>query len=194
MYEFSTVVQLFAFRATPKRWYLYSTYHTQYLYLVCCCTCCWNKILHVQFGPKKSTTMFPSTSCRNPLCPIPYKVFRKHAEYSHHCSCSTGCLHYIQTGWSAIANQCPPSSHIVTTSTKSAVLMRSRQHHICCWTNATKFSHLQNLFFQPARLKRQVLKQTTTPRSDQRQCQTINHLLTMLMLLKRLQILDLRIR
>ena len=39
-----------------------------------------------------------------------------------------------------------------------------------------------------------VLKQTTTPRSDQRQRQTIIHLLTPLMLLKRLPILDLRIQ
>jgi hypothetical protein len=77
--------------------------------------------------PTKRTTMFPSTSCRYPLCPIPHKVFRNYAAYSRHFNCSTGCLHYIQTGWSATANQChPPSSHVVTTCTKSHTLLRSQ--------------------------------------------------------------------
>jgi hypothetical protein len=71
--------------------------------------------------------MLPSTSCRNPLCPIPHKVFRNHAAYSCHLNCSTGCLHYIQTGWSVTANQChPPSSHMVTTITKLPALLRSQ--------------------------------------------------------------------
>ena len=68
--------------------------------------------------------MFPSTSCRNPLCPIPHKVFRTHAAFSRHLNCSSGCLHYIQRGWSATANQRrPPSIHVVTTSTKSPALL-----------------------------------------------------------------------
>jgi hypothetical protein len=71
--------------------------------------------------------MFPCTSCRNPLCPIPHKVFRNHAAYSRHLNCSTGCLHYIRSEASATANQChPPSSHVVTTSTKSPALLRSQ--------------------------------------------------------------------
>jgi hypothetical protein len=37
-------------------------------------------------------------------------------------------LHYIQTEWSATANQChpPPSSQVVTKSTKSPALLRSQ--------------------------------------------------------------------
>jgi hypothetical protein len=113
----------------PKRWYLFCIYHTQYLNLVPCCACHCNVIHFCMYNldPTKCTTMFPSTSCRNPLCPIPRKVFRNHAAYSRHLNCSTGCLHYIQTGWSATANQChPPSSHMVTTRTKSPALSPSQ--------------------------------------------------------------------
>jgi hypothetical protein len=71
--------------------------------------------------------MFPSTSCRKSLCPIPHKVFRNHAAYSRHLNCSTGCLHYIRTKGSATANPChPPSSHVVTTSTESPALLHSQ--------------------------------------------------------------------
>jgi hypothetical protein len=113
----------------PKHWYLFSSFHTQYLYLIPCCTCCCNVTYFCIYNlyPTKCITMFPSTSCRNPLCPIPRKVLTNHAAYSHHRNCSTGCLHFIQTGWSATANQChPPSSHVVTTSTKSPALLHSQ--------------------------------------------------------------------
>ncbi len=101
----------------PKRWYLFSTNHMHYLYLVSCCTCCCYVIYFCMYNldPTKHTTMFPSTSCGNPLCPILHKVFRNHAAYSPHLNCSTGCMHYIWTGWSATANQ----------STKSPALLRS---------------------------------------------------------------------
>ncbi len=126
----STNLLLFMQSQIPKHWYLFSTYCMQYLYLVPCCTCRYNVIYFCMYNldPTKCTTMFPSTSCCNPLCPIPHKVSRNHAAYSRHCNCSTGCLHYIvQTGWSATANQChPPSSHVVTTSTKSPVLLHSQ--------------------------------------------------------------------
>ena len=102
---------------------------------IICSTCTWFLAAHVvvtefcmcNLDPTKCTTMFPSTSRHNPLCPITHKVLRNHAAYSRHLNCSTRCLHYIQTGWSATANQChPPSSHAVTTSTKSYALSRSQ--------------------------------------------------------------------
>ncbi len=125
----STYVLLFVQSQIPKRWYLFSTYHTQYLFLVPCCTCRFNvtDFCMYDLDPTQRTTMFPSTSCRNPLCPFSHKVITNHAAYSRHLNCSTGCLHHIQTRWSATANQCHPSlSHVVTTSTKSPVLLRSQ--------------------------------------------------------------------
>ena len=71
--------------------------------------------------------MFASTSCRNPLCPIPHKVFRNHAAYTRHLNSSTGCCQYIRTGTSASANQpLHPAAKVVATSTKSSALLRSQ--------------------------------------------------------------------
>ncbi len=78
-------------------------------------------VVMYELDPTKHTTMFPSTSCHNPLCRILHKVFRNHAVCSRHLNCSTGCLHYIQIGWSATANQChPPSSHVPYASIRNA--------------------------------------------------------------------------
>ena len=84
----------------PEPWYLFSTYHMQYLYLVPCCTCRCNVIYFCMndLDPTKCTTMFPFTSCHNPLSPMPHKVFRNHAAYSRHLNCSTRCLHYYEPG------------------------------------------------------------------------------------------------
>ena len=71
--------------------------------------------------------MFALTSCRNPLCTIPHKVFRNHAAYTRHLNSSTGCSHYIRTGTSASANQpLRPAAMVVATSTKSPVLLQSQ--------------------------------------------------------------------
>ena len=81
----STNLQLFMQAQIPKHWYLFSTYHTQYLYLVPCCTCCCNVNYFCIYNlDQAKLTTIPSTSCRSPLCPIPHKVFRNHAAYSCH--------------------------------------------------------------------------------------------------------------
>lgn len=69
--------------------------------------------------------MLSSTSCRNPLCPIPHKVFRTHAAYTRHLNSSTGCLHYIRTGTSVFAKPpVTPPGIVVSTSAQTPAFLR----------------------------------------------------------------------